>query len=155
MRKILLVTALATGQWALGSNVATQTVTFSVCPISEISISGDPPSLVATSAAPGTDMSEVTDNSTYHSITTNGSSENLIVTLDSPMPAGTMLCFMASPPTGAVSHCLELDSNNQTAISGITQIAEGNLQISYTFKASVAAGIISPTSRIVTFTLTP
>lgn len=138
------------------SNVATQTVTFSIDPITEISISGDPAPLTTTTATAGNDPIDVTDTSTSYAVTTNGSSEKVTVSIDSPMPTGTMLCIMATAPVGATSvGSVDLSTSNQNLVTGITQVAQANLQVSYTFEATAAAGVLSSTSRIVTFTLAP
>lgn len=140
----------------LGSNVATQTITFSIEPISEISVSGDPPSFVAQQATPGQDPDDVVDNSTFYAVTTNGSAEKVVACLNAAMPTGTSLCLMAIAPTGAVSSgMVDLDTSNQNIVTGITQVAESNLQLGYGFETTVSAGTFSTTTRIVTFTLTP
>lgn len=138
------------------SNIATQTVTFSIDPISEISVSGDPGPLTTTTATAGNDPTNATDSSTFYAVTTNGSSEKVTASIDSPMPSGTMLCIMATAPTGATSvGSVDLSTSNQNIVTGITQVAQSNLQIAYTFEATAAAGVFSSTSRIVTFTLAP
>jgi hypothetical protein len=146
---------LANGGLA-ASNVATQTITFSIEPISEIGFSGDPQPLVASQASPGEDPSDVVDNSTFYSVTTNGSSEKVVACLNATMPTGTVLCIMVGAPVGATSAGnVDLDTSNQNVVTGITQVAQSNLSIGYIFESSAAAGILPVTSRIVTFTLSP
>lgn len=141
---------------ANASNVATQTITFSIQPITEISISGDPPAFNASQAVAGSGPSDVTDSSTFYSVTSNGTSEQVFASLDSAMPTGTQLCLMASPPTGAVSTgIVMLDVSNQSIVTGITQVAQSNLQLSYVFESTVQAGILPSTTRVVTLTLSP
>lgn len=138
------------------TNVATQTVTFSIDPIAEISVSGDPAPLTTTSATAGSNPSDAMETSTFYAVTTNGSSEKVTVAIDSPMPTGTMLCINATPPTGATSMGdVDLSTSNQNLITGISKVAQANLQITYLFESTVAAGILPSTSRIVTFTLAP
>jgi hypothetical protein len=142
--------------WIHASNIATQTITFSIDPISEITVSGDPPPLVAQAVSDGGNPANVSDNSTFYAITTNGSSQKITASLSAPMPNGTWLKLMATPPSGATcAGCLDLDINEQNIITGISQIAEGNLQLTYVFRSTAAAGIIPTTSRIVMFTLAP
>lgn len=160
MKKCAFIPAIGIfiNMWGIawGSNVATQTVTFSIEPISEISVSGDPPSLIATSATAGGNPADVTDTSTSYAVTTNGSSEKVVVNINSPMPDGTMLCIMATAPAGATSvGNVDLDTTDQNLVTGITQVAQANLQITYIFESTASAGVIASTSRVVTFTLSP
>lgn len=139
-----------------GSNVATQTVTFSVDPIAEIAFSGDPSPMIAFQAVAGSDSADVIDNSTFYAVTTNGTSEKVTACLDSPMPTGTMLCIMVGAPNGAVSAgTVDLNISNQNVVTGISQVAQSSLPISYIFESTMAAGVIPTTTRIVTFTLAP
>lgn len=150
-----IVTGLVSGTlW--GSNVATQTITFSIEPISEIAVSGDPAPLIAYGAVPGSDPADVVDNSTFYAVTTNGMSEKVMANLNAPMPDGTMLCIMVAAPVGATSvGNVDLDTSNQNVVTGISQVAQSNLQITYVFESTASAGILSTTTRIVTFTLAP
>lgn len=147
---------LCLGCTLFASNVATQTITFSVQAISEIGFSGDPPAFIATSAVPGQDPLPVLDNSTFYAVTTNGSSEKVTASIDTNMPAGTELCIMVAAPVNATSTgIVDLDTTNQNVVTGITQVAQANLQVSYMFESTAAAGIIPLMTRIVTFTLSP
>jgi hypothetical protein len=138
------------------SNVATQTVTFSVDRISEIAFSGDPSPMIATQAVAGSNPADVFDNSSFYSVTTNGSSEKVVACLDALMPAGTMLCIMVGAPNGAVSvGTVDLNTSNQKVVTCISKVAQSSLPVSYAFESTITAGIIPLTSRIVTFTLCP
>jgi hypothetical protein len=138
------------------SNVATQTVTFSVAPISEIAFSGDPSPMINYQAIAGNDPTSAFEDSTFYAVTTNGVSEKVVACLNSPMPTGTMLCIMVGAPNGAVSAgTVDLTTSNQNVVTGITQVAQSSLPVSYTFESSTSAGIIPITTRIVTFTLSP
>jgi hypothetical protein len=151
----LLLTLCIHGS-VFGSNVATQTITFSVDPISEISLSGDPPPLVATQATAGNNPAEVVDGSTFYAVTSNGFSEKLMCCLNASMPTGTTLCVTVAAPEGATSFPdMDMDVSNQNIVTGISQVAQSNLQITYIFEATASAGVVSSTSRIVTFTLSP
>lgn len=138
------------------TNVATQTITFSIDPISEIAVSGDPPPLIATQAPAGGDPADVVDSSTFYAVTTNETDEKVLVSLNSDMPTGTMLCIMAEAPTGAVSQgSVDLNTSNQNLVTGISQVAQSNLLVTYVFESTAAAGVLPLTTRIVTFTLSP
>ncbi len=141
---------------AFGSNVATQTITFSIQAISELAVSGDPAILTVSVATAGSGPTSAVDNSTYYALTTNGSSEKLMASINLAMPTATALFLTASPPTGAISiGPVSLDVSDQSIVTGISQVAQSNLQLSYLFQASVGAGVLAPTTRIVTLTLSP
>lgn len=152
---ILTIFALSYGSLA-GSNVATQTITFSIDPISEIAFSGDPAPMISSQAIAGNNPMDVIDNSTFYAVTTNGSSEKVVACLDSTMPNGTTLCIMVGAPNGAVSAGpVDLDTSNQNVVTGITQVAQSSLAVTYVFETTIVAGIIPTTTRVVTFTLSP
>lgn len=157
MHKLSVILSFVFAIYVLeGANTTTQSITFSIEPIAEIGVSGDPPALVAQSAQPGSNPSDVENMSTFYAVTTNGSSEKVSVSLDSPMPTGTNLFLKLDAPQGAT--CLGdvcLDTTCQSAVCGISQVAQSNLQICYLFQASISAGKLPPTTRIVTFTLAP
>lgn len=156
MKKKLWIVFLFLFSKLLASNVATQTIVFSITPISEIAISGSPCPMIASQACAGNDVFDVVDDSTFYAVTSNGSSEKLFSCLDNQMPPGTALLVLASAPIGATSTgIVNLDVAGQTLVTGISQTAQSNLQISYIFRCTTAAGILAPTSRIVTFTLSP
>lgn len=139
-----------------GSNVATQTIVFSVQPISELAISSSPFPMVVSTACPGEEPDGVFDFSSFYAVTSNGVSEKLLACLDGQMPPGTALWIMASPPTGATS-CgrVNLDTYPQNLVVGISRVAQSNLALSYLFECEAEAGVLPFSSRYVTFTLSP
>ncbi len=159
-RKCLLYAPVTSGILLSGnilaSNVATQTVVFSIDSISEIAFSSDPYILNASQAIPGCNPKDVIDTTSFYAITSNGCSEKIVACLNSPMPMGTALFVWLTAANGATSQGgVYLDSSNQNLVTGISRVAQGNLPVSYLFKSSTSAGILPPTARIVTYTLTP
>lgn len=149
---VLLVFGIAS---ATGSNVATQTVTFEIQAINEISVSGDPGDLVINSATAGSQPNSDSDNTTTYSITTNQGSKKITGKIDSAMPANTTLRINLVAPTGASSQGnVTLTTTDANLVTNISQVAESGLTITYTFSATVSAGVLSSDSRTVTLTLT-
>lgn len=140
---------------AMASNVATQTVTFEIQAINEISVSGDPGNLVINSATAGSQPNSDSDNSTTYSITTNESDKKITGKIDSAMPANTTLQINLVAPTGGSSQGnVTLTTTDADLVTNISQVAQSGLTITYTFSATVSAGTLSSDSRTVTLTLT-
>lgn len=151
----ILVFLLLGAATAIASNVATQTVTFEIQAINEISVSGNPGHLVINSATAGSQPDTVTDISTTYSITTNETGKKITGKIDSSMPPGTSLQINLAAPTGGSSqNYVTLTTTDSDLVTGISQVGETGLGITYKFGASVSAGTISSTTRTVTLTLT-
>lgn len=134
---------------------STQTVTFEVDAINEISVTGDPSSLVISTATAGSNPDSVTDTSSTYSITTNESSKKITAAIDSAMPDDVTLSVTLDAPTGATSAgSTSLSATAADVVTGISEVAETGLGIDYELDATVAAGTMSSGSRTVTFTLT-
>ena len=67
---------------ALAGSTATQSVTYEVQEINEISVSGDPGSLIINTATAGSEPNDATDKSTTYAITTNGSNKKITGAID-------------------------------------------------------------------------
>jgi hypothetical protein len=140
--------------WAFAATQSTQTVSFQVAGIDAISTNGDNVSLVINSAVAGSDLTSVTDSSTTYSITTNGVSKKITGSLSDDMPANTSLMVNLAAPNGANSlGSVALTKNPKDLVNGISKIAADRKTITYTFNASVAAGVINATTRKVTLTI--
>ncbi|MGQ9809956.1 MAG: hypothetical protein ACUVQ7_01260 [bacterium] len=139
----------------IASNVTTQTVTFQIDAINEISVSGNPGNLVINSATAGSQPNSATDNTTTYSITTNESGKKLTGKIDSAMPTNTTLQINLAAPTGGSSQGdVTLTTTDSDLVTSISQVAQSGLTITYTFSATVSAGTLSSTQRTVTLTLT-
>lgn len=92
--------------------------------------------------------------STY-SIATNGVNKKLCGFLDKNMPVGTHLFVNLSPPSGARSMgTQELSATPVDLVIELSQVAETELPLTYTFQADPSSGVIFGASRIVFFTFT-
>jgi hypothetical protein len=150
---IALVPALA-GAMPL-NNVATQTVTFQVDPINVLSVSGDPATLEIATATAGQEPDAVEDNSTTYALTTNEDDRKITAYLDSAMPTGMTLELEMAAPDGATSNgFVALGTSAQDIVTGISQVAASDEVITYRCSATVAAGVVASTQRVVTLTLT-
>ena len=132
-----------------------QTVTFEVQAINELSVSGNPGALIINSANAGFEPIEVTDSSTNYGITTNGINKKITGEINSNMPANCALKISMAAPAGGVStgHTV-LSTIASELVTGISGLAESAKTITYSFSATIAAGLISSDSRTVTLTLT-
>jgi hypothetical protein len=140
---------------AFAGNTATQTVTFEVQAIDEVSASGDPGALTVSTATAGSEPDAATDNSTTYAVTTNGTNKKITGGIDSNMPSNTTLeVNLAAPTGGASAGDVTLSTTAADLVTGITQKAETDLTITYTLSATVAAGIVASDTRTVTLTLT-
>jgi hypothetical protein len=140
---------------AFAANTDTQTVTFEVQAIDEISVSGDPGALIISTATPGSEPDDATDNTTTYAVTTNGTNKKITGAIDSNMPSNTTLEVNLGAPTGGSSSGdVSLSTTAADLVTGITQKAESGLSITYTLSATVTAGIVASDTRTVTLTLT-
>jgi hypothetical protein len=158
MKKLVLFIAVGFIALTCGNacaQTATQTVTFQVTAIDEISVSGNPGALIVNSATAGSQPDAATDATTSYNVTTNGSSKKITGSIDSAMPANTTLDVTLTAPTGGSSAGqVTLSTSDQDLVTGISTLAESGMTISYEFSATAAAGVIASTNRTVTLTLT-
>jgi len=139
---------------AMAGNTAQQTVSFQINGINEISVSGNPGTLVINSASAGQDPDPAEDTSTSYSVTTNEENKKIVGKIDSEMPQYTRLEVQLTAPTGGSSAgYVELNTSDQNLVTGISKLSESGKQISYRFSAQAEAGTLSG-SRTVTLTLT-
>lgn len=140
---------------AFGGNTATQTVTFEVQAIDEISVSTDPGALTISTASAGSEPVDATDNTTTYAITTNGTNKKITGGINSDMPANVTLQVNLGAPGGSSSSGdVSLSSTAADLVTGITQRAQSGLSITYTLSATVAAGVVASGTRTVTLTVT-
>ena len=153
---VILTMALVLGVYGVAhaANTATQLVSFEVAAINEISVSGDPNTLVINAATPGSNPNPVTESSTKYSITTNETNKKIIARIDTAMPTGLTLKVKLDAPTGASSEGdVVLSTTAASVVTGIGPVAESSLTITYTLEATAEAEVSSG-QRTVTFTLT-
>jgi hypothetical protein len=135
------------------AQTATQTVSYEVTAVDQISVAGSP-SLVINTATAGSALTSATANGTY-AVTTNGTGRKITASIDSNMPAGLTLSVSLGAPTGATSTGAQtLSTTAQDVVTGITTLNESGLSISYGLSASVTAGAVAAANKTVTYTIT-
>lgn len=144
---------LAAAAGAASAQTATQTVTFQVDAINQIAFSGSP-SLVINTATAGADPSAATAAATW-AVTTNQSGAKVTASIGSAMPAGvTLTVDLAAPAGGTSAGAQALTTTAVDLVTGLTKVAQGSLGVTYSLSATTAAGVVSSTSRTVTYTIT-
>ena len=139
----------------LAGSTATQTVTFEVQAINEISVSGNPGAMTINTATAGSAPTSVSDSSTTYAITTNESNRKITAAIDLAMPSGVTLTANLTAPTGATSAgAVTLGTVAADVVTGITTLNESAKTITYNLSATAAAGTVASTSRTVTYTVT-
>jgi hypothetical protein len=139
---------------AIHAQTATQTVTFSVVPISRVAVSGASAPLVVSTALAGGAPTSATVGGTSYAITTNESNQKIVAAIDQPMPVGVTLAVALAPPTGAASTGpTALGTLASDVVTGISAVSASALPITYTLSASASAPV-APGNRMVTFTIT-
>lgn len=121
---------------------------------SSVTISGDPPPLIIGTAIAGGEPVPAADGSTVYTVTAaNG--EKITAWIDEPLPAGVTLELSLTAPTGAVSvGTVVLTTTPQDMVRSIPAGTHSGLMVRYTLRTSVAAGVVSPRWRVITFAVT-
>jgi hypothetical protein len=147
----LLVAAAAT---SAAAQTATQTVTFQVDAVNQVGVTGSP-TLAITTAVAGNAPTSATSSGNTWAVTTNQSTAKITASIGSNMPAGVTLSANLGAPAGASSAGLvALSTVAVDVVTGITQLNASGLSLSYQLDATSAAGVITSTTRIVTYTVT-
>lgn len=139
---------------------ATQTVNLAVNSIQRIAVAGGSVTLTITDGTAGTDaLQAVSDASTSYSITHNSTSPlRITANLDAALAAGYQLQVNLASNKGTSSGTVDISSaTSSSAVAVVTAIgagADANRSITYTFSANASAGVLSPTLKTVTLTLT-
>lgn len=151
--RILAIAAVVIGASSASAQTATQSVTFQVDAINQISVAGSP-SLVINTATAGSNPTQASAAATW-AVTTNQSTAKITASINSAMPAGLTLQVNLSAPAGATSAgATTLSTTAADVVTGITKLAQSGIAIGYTLDATPAAGVVSSTSRTVTYTIT-
>jgi hypothetical protein len=90
-----------------------------------------------------------------YDITNNAGSDSkkLIGKINTAMPSNTVLSVNVTAPSGAVSSDLvALTTDDQDLVTGIDNVNEAGVAISFKLEATVAAGVIASATK--TFTMT-
>jgi hypothetical protein len=146
---VALVAGMAT---AASAQTATQVVTFQVDAINRVAFAGSP-SLVINTATAGSNPTDATAGATW-AVTTNQTNMKVTASIGSAMPAGLTLSVDLTAPAGASSTASALSTTAVDLVTGINQLAQNGLAVSYTLQATPAAGVVASTTRTVTYTIT-
>jgi hypothetical protein len=139
----LLLIALASPGGAMGQGAGS------------ITVSGDPPPLTVTSAGAGTEFIPGTNSSTTYTVIVLGLGLGIVGQLDAPMPNHTTLRVTLAAPGGATSlGPVTLSPTPQPLVRELPLGTFTTLPITYEFGAVIAAGVVPPSGRTVTFTIT-
>lgn len=149
---LFAVAAAALSATDAQAQTATQTVSYEVSAINEISVSGSP-SLVINDATPGSGLISASAAGTY-AITSNQTNRKITARIDTNMPANVTLSVQLAAPTNATSTAVNLTSVDQDVVTGISNVDQSGLSISYGLSATVAAGVVAAGNKTVTYTIT-
>lgn len=151
--RILATMALLAGATTAASAQNTQVVSFQVNAVNQIAFSGSP-SLTINTATAGSEPTDATAAANW-AVTTNQTGAKISASLDSDMPSGLVLTVNLSAPALATSAGVKtLSSASVDLVTGITKLAQGSLGVGYSLSATAAAGVVSSTTRTVTYTIT-
>jgi hypothetical protein len=152
--RILANLALMAGAaTAASAQTANQTVTFQVDAINQIAFSGSP-SLVINTATAGSNPTNATAAATW-AVTTNQTGAKVTASIGSDMPTGlTLSVNLTAPAGGSSAGAQSLSTVAVDLVTSITRLAQGALAASYSLSATPTAGVVSSTTRTVTYTIT-
>ncbi len=124
--------------------------------IGTVSLGGAPALLRVNSAMAG---AEPNPKSGTSSITVRAANSNkpqkILVQLSADMPANMTLSLDMTAPSGATDPgTVALDATARELMGNITNTTNETETLTYTFAATVAAGVVGAQSRTVTFTIT-
>lgn len=117
-----------------------------------ITITGTPAPFIVTTAVAGAQPAVLSNSLTSFKVSNLQNSFKISAGLNAPMPAGTTLTIRLAALPGATTVGTVTLSTTVVLLEYDIQNA-GTAQITYTFSATAAAGVIPSQSRIVTFTL--
>jgi hypothetical protein len=121
-----------------------------------IAVSGNPGLLRINNAVAGSEPIAVTNSSTTYTVTTPNPPRTYKVTaqLDAAMPADVTLTATFAAPTGATSiGPVALDLTARDVVTGIPRNTNSTQGITFELSATVAAGVVTSSSRVVTLTI--
>jgi hypothetical protein len=131
-----------------------QTVTFQVDAINLVGVTGTP-SLVINTATAGSGPTSATSSGNTWAVTTNQTGAKITASIASNMPTGlTLSATMGAPAGGSSAGAQTLSTVAVDMVTTITKLAQSGMSLSYQLDATAAAGVVTSTTRVVTFTIT-
>jgi hypothetical protein len=154
-RAFPIAAALAVGAARIAvAQTATQTVTFQVTAINQISITGAAPTLIVNTAVAGSAPTTATSSGITWAVTTNQSNAKITASIPANMPAGLTLSADLGAPAGATgAGPMALTTTAVDLVTGITKLNASGLSLTYSLDATTAAGVVASGTRVVTFTI--
>jgi hypothetical protein len=150
---VLAALLAAASAASAGAQTATQTVSFQVDAINQISVAGTP-SLSITTATAGAAPTSVTSTGNTWAVTTNQTGAKITASIATAMPTGLTLSAQLAAPSGASSAGLKpLGTTAVDVVTGITKLNATGLSLSYQLDATAAAGVVAAGTRLVTYTI--
>ena len=153
-KKILSTMALMlSAASAASAQTATQVVTFQVDAINQIAFTGSP-SLVINTATAGSNPTGATASANW-AVTTNQTGAKITASIASNMPAGlTLQVNLTAPAGGTSAGAQSLSTTSVDLVTSITKLAQGSLGVTYSLAATPTAGVVTSSTRTVTYTIT-
>jgi hypothetical protein len=121
-----------------------------------LTTAGTPGLMRVSSAVAGSEPLPITVPGGTYTITTPNPNRTYAITaqLNSNMPTGTtMAVTLVAPPGGTSLGAVALDVTARNLVTGIGRNANSTHNITYTFTATAAAGVVPFSSRTVTLTV--
>jgi len=147
----LLVVAAAA---SASAQTATQTVTFSVSAINQVAVTGTPTLAITAAVAGGAPTTVISTGNTW-AVTTNQTGAKITASIPTNMPTGLTLSATLAAPAGATSAGIKsLSTVAVDVVTGITKLNQATMALQYQLDATSAAGVITSTTRVVTYTIT-
>ena len=145
---------VAVAATSAAAQTATQTVTFQVDAINQVGVTGSP-TLDINAAVAGNAPTSVTSAGNTWAVTCNQTGAKITESINSAMPAGVTLSATLGAPAGATSAGIKsLSTAAADMVTGITKLNASALVLTYQLDATAAAGVITSTTRVVTYTIT-
>jgi len=136
------------------AQTATQVVRFQVNAVNQLTVSGNPATLIVNSATAGNAPASISASGGTYAVTTNEANQKITASLDQPLPAGVTLELWLAAPTGASSAGdVPLSTAAADVVTGISAIAASALPLTYRLSADPTVRMSTPDTRTVTFTI--
>lgn len=122
--------------------------------VTHLSFSGRPSPLVINRTVAGNAPLAVSESSTSYHIINSQAGAKIIGSLNANMPSNTTLKILITAPSGATRPGpIVLSTTPQDLTTNIPPCSYQGLPVTYTFSATLKAGVVPPTQRTVTITL--
>lgn len=122
------------------AQTANQVVTIVVANINVISVSSGSLTLTINTATPGSAPTDAVQSATSYSLTTNGAAMKITADLGAAYASGISLALNLAAPSGATSAgSIVLTTTAQDLVTGISNLNESTVGITYTASATTAA----------------